>query len=204
MERTARTLLQVISALLLAAAVSGSSSLRAADDNRGMRAAVRDYILPQYRGQDGRLQFVVFGDEAMNRGAQVFLDQAKIDVLPNSVRTLDKANIYLPHSGIRVPAAYPITAPQSVRKEYWSHPKQGTVRAWIYSNKAVYDKSTNILRSDDPVLFRSRELDADGVGFDAYHEKKFIHIRSKVKVYIRPEVRRAVTRDTGREQKQEK
>lgn len=194
----------MISALLLAAAVSGTSSLRAADDNRGMRAAVRDYILPQYRGHDGRLQFVVFGDEAMNRGAQVFLDNAKIDVLPNSVRTLDKANIYLPHAGLRVPEPYPILASQSVRRAYWSHPKQGTVRAWIYSNKAVYDKSTNILRSDDPVLFRSRELDADGVGFDAYHEKKFIHIRSKVKVYIRPEVRRAVTRDASREQKQEK
>lgn len=203
MERTSRTLLQLISVLLLAAAVSGTS-LRAADDNSGMRASVQDYILPQYRGNDGRLQFVVFGDKAMNKGAQVFLEQAKIDVLPNSVRTLDKANIYLPHAGLRVPAPYPITAPQSDRRAYWSHPKQGTVRAWIYSNKAVYDKSTSILRSDDPVLFRSRELDADGVGFDAYHEKKFIHIRSKVRVYIRPEVRRAVTRDAGQGQKQEK
>lgn len=203
MERTARTLLQVIFALLLAAAVSGPS-LRAADDNRGMRAAVRDYILPQYRGEDGRLQFIVFGDEAMNRGAQVFLEKAKIDVLPSSIRTLDQANIYLPHTGLRIPEPYPITALQSVRKAYWSHPKQGTVRAWIYSNKAVYDKSSNILRSDDPVLFRSRELDADGVGFDAYHEKKFIHIRSKVKVYIRPEVRRAVTHDADHGQKQEK
>jgi len=203
MERTSRTLLQ-LTVLLLAAAVSGISSLRAADDNSGMRAAVRDYILPQYRGNDGRLQFVVFGDEAMNRGAQVFLDQAKIDVLPNSVRTLDKANIYLPHAGQRVPAPYPVTAPQSDRRAYWSHPKQGTVRAWIYSNKAVYDKATNILRSDDPVLFRSRELDADGVGFDAYHEKKFIHIRSHVRVFIRPEVRRAVTHDSGQGQKQEK
>ena len=187
----------------LSAVVSGSV-LRAADDNRGMRAAVRDYILPQYRGHDGHLQFVVFGDEAMNRGAQVFLDRAKIDVLPNSVQTLDRANIYLPHTGQRVPDPYPISAPWSVRSTYWSYPKQGTVRAWIYSSKAVYDKSTRILRSDDPVMFRSRELDADGVGFDAYHEKKFIHIRSKVKVYIRPEVRRAVTRDTGHGQKQEK
>ena len=203
MERTARTLLQLILVPFLASVVFGTV-LHAADDNRGMRAAVLDYILPQYRGHNGSLQFVVFGDEAMNRGSQVFLEQAKIDVLPNSVRTLDRANIYLPHTGLRIPAPYPITANQRVRSEYWSHPKQGTVRAWIYSNKAVYVKSTRILRSDDPVLFRSRELDADGVGFDAYHEKKFIHIRSNVKVYIRPEVRRAVTRDAGNGQKQEK
>ena len=204
MERIARTLLPLILASFLAAVIFSRAVLRAADDNRGMRAAVRDYILPQYRGHDGRLQFVIFGDEAMNRGAQVFLDQAKIDVLPNSIQTLDQANIYLPHAGLRIPDPYSISAPQSTRRKYWSDPRQGTVRAWIYSNRAVYDKSSCILRSDDPVMFRSREMDADGVGFDAYHEKKFIHIRSKVRVYIRPEVRRAVTRDTGHGQKQEK
>ena len=200
MERTARTILQITLAVLLCA-MSGAG-LRA--DDRGMRAAIRDYIFPQYRGDDGRLQFIIFGDEAMNRGAQVFLDQAKIDILPNSVRRLDDANIFLPHAGQRVPAPYPIMADQPTRRAYWTHPKQSTVRAWIFSNKAVYDKTTNILRSEDPVHFRSREMDADGVGFDAYHEKKFIHIRSQVKVCIRPEVRRAVTKDAGQGQKQEK
>jgi len=200
MERTARTILQITLAVLLCA-MSGAG-LRA--DDRGMRAAIRDYIFPQYRGHDGRLQFIIFGDEAMNRGAQVFLDQAKIDILPNSVRRLDDANIFLPHAGQRVPAPYPIMADQPTRRAYWTHPKQSTVRAWIFSNKAVYDKTTNILRSEDPVHFRSREMDADGVGFDAYHEKKFIHIRSQVKVCIRPEVRRAVTKDAGQGQKQEK
>jgi len=200
MERTARTILQITLAVLLCA-MSGAG-LRA--DDRGMRAAIRDYIFPQYRGHDGRLQFIIFGDEAMNRGAQVFLDQAKIDILPNSVRRLDDANIFLPHAGQRVPAPYPIMADQPTRRAYWTHPKQSTVRAWIFSNKAVYDKTTNILRSEDPVHFRSREMDADGVGFDAYHEKKFIHIRSQVRVCIRPEVRRAVTKDAGQGQKQEK
>ena len=200
MERTARTILQITLAVLLCA-MSGAG-LRA--DDRGMRAAIRDYIFPQYRGHDGRLQFIIFGDEAMNRGAQVFLDQAKIEILPNSVRRLDDANIFLPHAGQRVPAPYPIMADQPTRRAYWTHPKQSTVRAWIFSNKAVYDKTTNILRSEDPVHFRSREMDADGVGFDAYHEKKFIHIRSQVKVCIRPEVRRAVTKDAGQGQKQEK
>ena len=182
--------------------VMSGTCLRA--DDRGMRAAIRDYIFPQYRGNDGRLQFIIFGDEAMNRGAQVFLDQAKIDILPNSVRRLDDANIYLPHAGQRIPKPYPIMADQPTRQDYWNHPKQNTVRAWIYSNKAIYDKTTNILRSEDPVHFRSREMDADGVGFDAYHEKKFIHIRSQVKVCIRPAVRRAVTKDAGQGQKQEK
>ena len=201
MERTARTILQIIPFVLLFAMFG--TGLRA-DDNRGMRAAIRDYIFPQYRGHDGRLQFIIFGDEAMNRGAQVFLDQAKIDILPNSVKRLDDANIFLPHAGQRVPAPYPIMADQPTRRAYWEHPKQSTVRAWIFSNKAVYDKTTNILWSEDPVHFRSREMDADGVGFDAYHEKKFIHIRSQVRVCIRPEVRRAVTKDAGQGQKQEK
>ncbi len=200
MERTARTILQMILAALFC--VMSGTGLRA--DDRGMRAGIRDYIFPQYRGHDGRLQFIIFGDEAMNRGAQVFLDQAKIDILPNSVQRLDDANIFLPHAGQRIPQPYPITADQPTRRAYWEHPKQDTVRAWIYSNKAIYDKTTNILRSEDPVHFRSREMDADGVGFDAYHEKKFIHIRSQVKVCIRPEVRRAVTKDAGQGQKQEK
>lgn len=201
MERIARTILQVILFLFLCTVFIAGVR---ADDNGGMRASVRDYILPQYRGHDGRIQFIVFGEEAVNRGALVFLNRAKIDILPNSVRRLDQANIFLPHTGERVPEPYPILADQQTRRAFWSVLKQDTIRAWIFSNKAVYDKTTNILRSDDPVHFRSREMDADGVGFDAYHEKKFIHIRSKVRVCIRPEVRRSVTKDPGRGQKQEK
>ena len=40
-----------------------------------------------------------------------------------------------------------------------------------------------------PAFFRSREMDIDGVGFDADYENKLIHIRSKVRMVIRPEYR---------------
>lgn len=49
---------------------------------------------------------------------------------------------------------------------------------------AVFDKSTNILTSDETAFFRSRQLDADGVGFDAFSERKFIHIRSNVRAIL--------------------
>ena len=49
--------------------------------------------------------------------------------------------------------------------------------------------NTKVLRGDTPAFFRSREMDIDGVGFDADYENKLIHIRSKVRMVIRPEYR---------------
>ena len=72
-------------------------------------------------------------------------------------------------------------------KEFWK--KYPHSQAFITSESAVYDKNTKMLRGDSLTELRSREMDIQGVGFDAEYEKKFVHIRSKVKVIIRPGVR---------------
>ena len=165
----------------------------------GMHAEVKDYILPQYHASSGRLQFVVFGDRALNKGNMIVLKNAKIDIPAESVTTLESARIYVPARGDRIPECYAVGAPLDVREKYWSVLKQQTVRAWIFADDADFDKSANILRSDGPAHFRSRELDVDGVGFDAYSNRKFIHIRSKVKayIYINPENRKAAVRGSS-------
>lgn len=165
----------------------------------GMRAEVKDYILPQYHASSGRLQFVVFGDRALNKGNVITLENAKIDIPSEDVTTLESARIYVPARGDRIPDFYAVSAPLDVRKKYWSALKQQTVRAWVFADDAVFDKSSNILRSDGPAHFRSRELDVDGVGFDAYSNRKFIHIRSKVKacIYINPDKQKTNARESS-------
>lgn len=169
-----------------------------------VQAGVKNYVLPQYREKDGRLQYIIYGDRAENSGALMYLDGAKIDILQDFADNLEKAKIFLPSRGEKVPAPYSIQGKMEGRKNFWNMPKQKPVRAWIFTDRAVYDKNTGILRSDGPANFRSREIDVDGVGFDAYTKKKFIHIRSKVRVVIHPEIRKKVSREKGKTSKQEK
>ncbi len=161
-----------------------------------MHAEVTNYILPQYRNKDGQLQFVIYGDRAMNKGAMVNLRNVFIDVLQDDIRTLEKANIFIPVRGERIPPMYPLTAGEAERKTFWKQPKMKTVRAWIHAQNAAFDKNSNILRSDDRASFRSREMDVDGIGFDAYSDRKFIRIRSRVRVVIRPEIRNNINAES--------
>ena len=191
MGRSSQTLLSLIFSVL--------TPLLLCAQGAGMRAEVKDYILPQYHASSGRLQFVVFGDRALNKGNVITLVNAKIDIPSEDVTTLESARIYVPARGDRVPPFYAVGAPMDVREKYWAALKQQTVRAWVFADAAIFDKSSNILRSDGPAHFRSRELDVDGVGFDAYSNRKFIHIRSKVKayIYINPENRKAAARGSS-------
>ena len=185
----------------------------------GMQASVDNYILPQYREKDNRLDYVIFGAKAENRGALLSLKKVKIDILNNEgkgIYDLEDANIYRTTSaGEKVPDAYDIEStinarsgftagllkggPRgkiirnteaernllAVRNEFWKkNPKQKHVNAWVYADAGTYDKNTRILRSENnvPAYFRSRDIDVDGIGFDAYSRKRFIHIRSNVRI----------------------
>ena len=63
-------------------------------------------------------------------------------------------------------------------------------QAIIFSDDAEYDKNLRMLRGDSPVYYRSREIAVDGVGFDADQDRRFVHVRSKVRVIIYPAARR--------------
>ena len=64
------------------------------------------------------------------------------------------------------------------------------IQAVIFSDSAEYDKNLRLLRGDAPVHFRTPDMSVDGVGFDADQDRKFVHIRSKVKIVIYPAARK--------------
>lgn len=107
------------------------------------------------------------------------------------------------------PTPYKLGARERNIQEWWKRARHKHSQAWIFIEKtklnaseepvsesmtkrssdsavvvAVFDKSTNILTSDETAFFRSRQLDADGVGFDAFSDRKFIHIRSNVRAIL--------------------
>ena len=107
------------------------------------------------------------------------------------------------------PSPYKLGARERIIQEWWKRARHKHSQAWIFIEKtklnaveenasdpstkkssdsavvvAVFDKSTNILTSDETAFFRSRQLDADGVGFDAFSDRKFIHIRSNVRAVL--------------------
>ncbi len=149
--------------------------------NSGARASLSGFALPVYKKDDNSLQFILYGNNASNLGALLELKRLRLDIVDDSVKNvnevvaLDKAPIY------------PLTSSSREVKIYWRDKKH--CRALLFTETGVYDKNAKILRGDAEVKFRSRELDIDGVGFDAFYDKRFIHIRSKVRLVIRPEAR---------------
>lgn len=154
--------------------------LSAADDT-GASVALSDFALPEYRKKDNRLQFILYGDKATNLGAFINLENPKVDIVNENISNINEV---IPLGSVKM---YPLnTSAEDVRK-FWADKKH--CRALISSTAAQYDKNTKVLRGDTPAFFRSREMDIDGVGFDADYENKLIHIRSKVRMVIRPEYR---------------
>ena len=50
-----------------------------------VQAGVKNYVLPQYREKDGRLQYIIYGDRAENSGALMYLDGAKIELMESMI-----------------------------------------------------------------------------------------------------------------------
>ena len=82
----------------------------------------------------------------------------------------------------------PLNASAGAIREFWKGKEHS--QGLVFADAAVLDKNIQVLRSDKPVKFRSPMLDVDGVGFDAYQSRKFLHIRSKVILKIWPAARR--------------
>ncbi len=147
----------------------------------GTSAAMEDFALPEYR-KGGKLQFILYGKKAENLGAFINLQNPILDMVKKDVRDITEVKPILNQP------MYRFGADAEEVKNFWK--KYPHSLAFITSERAVYDKNTKMLRGDSLTELRSREMDIQGVGFDAEYEKKFVHIRSKVKVIIRPEVRR--------------
>ena len=169
-----------------------------ADDMSGSAASLKNFALPEYSRENGRLQFILYGESARNLGARVFLTNPKIDIVKNDIIDI--------HSIISLATVqpYPLAWTASQVADFWKNVHHS--QALIFSDDAEYDKNLKMLRGDSPVHFRSREMSVDGVGFDADQERRFIHVRSKVKVVIYQEARkksgiRSNSTDHGKEEK---
>ena len=172
-----------LSLLLLLAAVFGSGAFLLAQDlSSGSYTVLKRYVYPRYSGNN-EIEYLVYGKTAVNKGSLINLTSPMIDLVDGSytsIRQIDtiKANELYPepyHLGSRL---------RTIQR-FWSSSHHRHSQAWIFADDAVFDKSTNILTSDNAAHFRSRQLDADGVGFDADNDRKFIHIRSNVRVVLR-------------------
>lgn len=150
-------------------------------EEHGAQASISGFALPQYRKKDNRLQFILYGKSAVNRGALMVLKDLRLDIIRDTVMSVNEI-IALD----QVPM-YPINSSVSFIEEYWKGKKHS--HALLFTPEGVYDKNARTLRGDKSVHFRSRELDIDGVGFDAFHDRRFVHIRSNVRLVIRPEAR---------------
>ena len=121
------------------------------------------------------------------------LTNAMIDIVKDNVQELAQINP-LPKTSLR---PYPIEGtPLQQIQEFWQD--KGHAQALIFSKKAIFDKTSNILRSDEEVFLRSPDIDVNGVGFDAYQDKKLIHIRSGVKIVIRQNARNHMDADQSK------
>ncbi len=168
--------------LLLAAAFVSGAVLRAQDLSSGSYTVLKRYIFPRY-GSKGNIEYLIYGATAINKGSLIYLTSPMIDIVDSSytsirqIDTIDAKDSY--------PVPYGLGSEGKALRRFWASTHHKHSQAWIFSEKATFDKSTNILTSDETAHFRSRQLDADGVGFDAFNDSKFIHIRSNVRVVLR-------------------
>ena len=170
----------------------------AQDDLSGTSASMKNFALPEYSKDNGRLQFILYGESARNLGSLVYLVRPKVDIMKNDVTNIRSI------VSLASLEPYPLTWTAGQVADFWKDKTHS--QAVIFSDSAEYDKNLRMLRGDSPVHFRSPEFSVDGVGFDADQDHKFVHVRSKVKVVIYPAARkhsglRRVSKDNTKKEK---
>ena len=182
MELRARKIHALSLLILLAVLFCAGTILLAQELTSGSYTILKRYIYPRYSGNN-EIQYLVYGSTAVNKGSLIYLTMPMIDIVDGSytsirqIDTIDKNEVY--------PVPYKLGSEGKILRRFWTSSHHRHSQAWIFADKATFDKSTNILTSDEIAHFRSRQLDADGVGFDAFNDRKFIHIRSNVRVVLR-------------------
>ena len=170
-------------------------SLVQADQDSGVAATLADFTLPHY--QNNELQFVLYGERAVNLGAIITVYNPLIDIV---VKDLPDVEVITILRGMKPPVPgqkdykvdigrlYPLHTDYKLISEFWRFAPHS--QALVSSESVVYDKNKRVMSGDGAVHFRSRELDVDGEGFDANQQSKFIHVRKNVRVVYRPYARK--------------
>ena len=177
MVRTAEKIFGIV-LLIFMLASAGYAQL----DMSGSAATLKNFALPEFSKESGRLQFILYGATARNLGAIVFLTFPKVDVVKNDIMNIQDV------VSLAAVQPYPLGWTAEQVKQFWKDKNHS--QALIFADDAEYDKNLRMLCGDSPVHYRTRELSVDGVGFDVDQDRKFVHIRSKVKIVIYPETRK--------------
>lgn len=145
----------------------------------GMHAKIRTFMMPQYQEKNQRLQFIVYGKDANNKGARLELTDLVVDFISNDVKDVREV--------VLIPSILPYALSDDVlfARAFWSGIPHS--QGLIFCETATLDKTTQTLSSGDPVQFRSEYLDVNGIGFDAFQDKRLLHIRKNVKMKLRME-----------------
>ena len=167
-----------IALLIFVLAPAGYAQL----DMSGSAATLKNFALPEFSKESGRLQFILYGATARNLGAVVYLTSPKVDVVKNDITNIQDV------VSLAAVRPYPLVWTAGQVRDFWKDKQHS--QALIFADDAEYDKNLKMLRGESPVHYRTRELSVDGVGFDVDQERKFVHIRSKVKIVIYPETRK--------------
>ena len=186
--------------LLLAAAFGSGAFLLAQDLSSGSFTILKRYMYPRYNGKN-EIEYLVYGKTAVNKGSLINLTNPMIDLVDGSYTSIRQIDTI--KASERYPKPYALGSKGKAIQSFWTSPHHRHSQAWIFANEAVFDKSTNILTSDDAAHFRSRQLDADGVGFDVDNDRKFIHIRSDVRVMLRLKNKKVSAEETEPQTKKE-
>ncbi len=127
--------------------------------------------------KDCKLKFMIYGERAETVGVAYKLQNVMIDVVKEDIKSVkDVKDI----QGMKL---YPIGSDKKTVDKFWK--KVDHSRAILFTPKATFETATKLVRGKDEIHLRAREIDVDGVGFDADYNRQIINIRSKVRMVIR-------------------
>lgn len=139
---------------------------------------LRGVKFPEYR-DNGILEYMLYSKVAKPRGVIVDLQDVLVDFVQPNV----KVNEIEDNRFVKL---YTIKEASKLDKkipEFWA--KYFKTKIFCRTSKAMYDRSTQLLQGDYKVLFRSKYMDVDGVGFDMDQKNGKLHIRKNVHVVLR-------------------
>lgn len=162
--------------MLVAAVLTLSGVFCVHASEKGTQATFSDFKLPQYNDK-GQLMFVLYGVSGYSSGIHIFLKDVLIDVVKSTVADIDNV------ADMKEAKVYAIDTDTMEVVRFWM--RKPHCEALIASPEAVFDRVNQTIKGDDKIMFRSRFLDIDGVGFDGENQNRTIHIRKNVKVVVR-------------------
>jgi len=143
------------------------------------QVTLENFVFPQYSESEHRLQMIIFGETALNKGRHIYLTGVILDPVAPHVSAMSQVQS-VPGRSVK---PYLLLSDDKIITQFWKDKTHSN--AMIFTRAAVFDRNSKICSSDEKVSLRSRELDADGVGFDINLNKRKIHVRSQVKVVLR-------------------